>query len=273
MKVKLFGFSIIILINILILSGLELALRLFNLGTDTSLIYQVKIAGEDYLYLNKIYTSQYFGAENVLIPAPNLEFFKKNKSDSLYRIYVLGESTSRGFPYSKLESFPMQLQQMLNKSALGKKIEVINFSIDATNSYIGCDIAKEIVKYPPDLAIIYYGHNEFIGIGGSGQCHKTFFKANKFFSRFRTYQYIKGFIINRSKKNKDSLLERMAAKQLIDYNSPLYKNTINDFKNNYEKILNTLKTNHIDVIACGVARNLKDFKPSNDVRPNNEILQ
>jgi lysophospholipase L1-like esterase len=273
MKIKLLGPGIIVLINILILGSVELILRLCDVGTDPHLIQQVKINGDEYLYLNKIYTLQYIGAENVLIPAPNEELFKKDKVKGQYRIFVLGESTSRGFPYSRLESFPKQLQQMLNNAALGEKIEVINFSIDATNSYTGCDIAKEIVKYPPDMAIIYYGHNEFIGIGGSGQSHKVLFKANKFFYKFRIYQYIKNLIIKHTKKNDASLIERMANKQLIEYNSPLYKNTINDFKHNYEEILSILKAGNIKVIACGVARNLKDFRPLNDIKPGNDVLQ
>ena len=274
MKIKNIGFAIVI--NAIILIVIELMLRILNIGYDTSLIYKTKIASEEYLHLNKNYVLKYFNKDDIDPTGPNNCLFKEKKPENTFRIYVIGESTSRGFPYSRALSFPFQLEQMLNAAKLDKHFEVINFSMDATDSYIGLDIMDEILKYPPDLAIIYYGNNEFIGIGGQGEYHKLFFQMNKKLSCSRIYQLFKRGITKITKKENKLFIEKMADKNPVSYQSEAYHSTINDFTSNYARMIEKLRANNIEVIACGVARNLKDFKPGNSaVSPDfiNQIEQ
>jgi tetratricopeptide (TPR) repeat protein len=263
----------IALFNLLLLVFIEIILLLFGVGIKTSLLYRTKIENQEHLYFNEYFTSQYFSTTNVTIPAANPHLFTTRKPDETYRIYVIGESTSRGFPYSKTESFPYQLGQMLNGAKAHKNFEIINFSMDATNSFIGYDIAKQAINHTPDLAIIYYGHNEFIGIGGTGTYHTAIFQINKFLGRFRTYQLLKSIASKFSKPDSRAILERMAGKQRIEFASDAYNTTMNDFHSNYEKIVTLFKDKGVEVIACGVAKNLKDFKPSNSYNIQKEDIQ
>jgi len=263
MKMKIKNIGFVIVINVIILIVIELMLRILNIGYDPSLIYKTKIAGEEYLYLNKNYVLKYFNRDDIDPTGPNNCLFKEKKPENTFRIYVIGESTSRGFPYSRAVSFPFQLEQMLNAAKLDRQFEVINFSMDATDSYIGLDIMNEILKYPPDLAIIYYGNNEFIGIGGQGEYHKFFFQMNKKLSCSRIYQLFKRGITKITKKENKLFIEKMAGKNPVAYKSETYNSTINDFTSNYTRMIEKLSANNIEVIACGVARNLKDFKPGN----------
>jgi tetratricopeptide (TPR) repeat protein len=263
----------IVLFNLLILALIEVVLRVTGVGYKTTLLYQTEIEDQKHLYFNEFFTSKYFSTSNVTIPAANPHLYLKEKPSDVYRIYIIGESTSRGFPYTKTESFPYQLSQMLNKAQIGKSFEIINFSMDATNSFIGYDIAKQAIKYPPDLAIIYYGHNEFIGIGGTGTYHNALFQANKFLLNFRIYQFLKSVVSRFSKTDTRAILERMAEKQRIDFNSPKYTATLADFRSNYDKIVTLFKNNGVDVVTCGVAKNLKDFKPSNSYKVERNDIQ
>ncbi|MBN1598679.1 MAG: hypothetical protein JW894_10320 [Bacteroidales bacterium] len=258
---KIRNIAFIIIINLSILALIEILFRLFGVGADTSLLYSKEINGKETLYLNNIYTYKYYSTTNIIIPAPDKYLFPREKPDSIFRIYVIGESTSRGFPYSKTESFPYMLNLMLNNAGTGKIYEVINFSIDATNSYTGTDIAKELVKYPPDLAIIYYGNNEFIGIGGGGSFKSVTFRLNKLMSPLRIYQLLKSIISNLGNKDKTAILEQMAKKEDVEFGSKKYLETLRCFETNYKEIISTLKNNNIEIITCGVVRNLKDFKP------------
>ena len=259
---KIKDFFAVILIAALILVLVEFTLRLIGFGNDMSLLQEKKINNQKYLLIHPFFCYKYFPNFTEIVPATVTQLFAVQKPDNVFRIYIIGESTSKGFPYSRIESFPYQLEQMLNKAKTQYRFEVVNFSMDATNSHIGLDVVKELVRYPPpDLAIIYYGHNEFIGIGGGGSYHNPFFQLNKKFSNLRIYQSLKLLSTKISKRDPRTLLERMTKKKGVEYNSKVYKNTMNDFEKNYESILNLLTKNNIKVIACGVVKNVKEFKP------------
>ena len=258
---KIKDFFAIILVAILIFGLIEFTLRLIGFGNDISLLLNKEIGNKKYLMANPHFCSKYFPNYTASMPAIVSQLFVGQKPDNVFRIYIIGESTSKGFPYSRSESFPYQLEQMLNNAKTQYRFEIINFSMAATNSHIGLDVVKELTRYPPDLAIIYYGHNEFIGIGGSGNYHHPFFRLNKNLSHLRLYQSLKSIATKTSKQDPRILLERMAAKKGVEYNSSVYKNTMNDFEINYGEILNLLTSNNIAVITCGVVKNIKEFKP------------
>jgi len=251
----------IILVATLILVVAEFTLRLIGVGTDKSLLLNKEINNRKYLMVNPFFCSKYFPNYTAYVPAIVPQLFAQQKPDNVFRIYIIGESTSKGFPYSRTESFPYQLEQMLNNAKTQYRFEVINFSMAATNAHIGLDVVKELIQYPPDMAIIYYGHNEFIGIGGAGSYHHPFFQFNKKLSLLRLYQSLKLIVTKISKQDPRILLERMTTKKGVEYNSRVYKNTMNDFQKNYEAILNLLTSNNVTVITCGVVKNVKEFKP------------
>ncbi|MBN2440996.1 MAG: SGNH/GDSL hydrolase family protein [Spirochaetales bacterium] len=265
---KILGVFGIVALNLIILAILELGFQIFGAGVDPSLTYKIKAGEENYIYFNVLYAYKFCTAVVPNIPAPPSELFKEKKDPDTYRIFVIGESTSKGFPYSKLEAFPGQLQQVLTHASTEKKFEVINISMAATNSQIGVDVINQIVGYKPDLVILYYGHNEFIGFGGSGKNLDLLYKLNLFLYNSHIYQTIKLLILNASKTDTMTLLEQqMSGKHRVRYNSPVYNTTINNFSDYYERMILKLKKNNIDVIACGVAKNLKDFQPLNSVKP------
>ncbi len=258
---KIKDFLATILVAILILVVVEFTIRLIGFGNDTSLLLNKKINNQEYLMVNPHFCSKYFPNYSAGIPAIVSQWFVGQKPDNVFRIYIIGESTSKGFPYSRTESFPYQLEQMLNNAKTQYRFEIINFSMDATNSHIGLDVVKELTAYPPDMAIICYGHNEFIGIGGAGRYHHPFFQLNKKLSHLRLYQSLKLTATKISKQDPRTLLERMTEKIGVEYNSRVYKNTMNDFEKNYEAILNLLTSNNVTVITCGAVKNVKEFKP------------
>jgi lysophospholipase L1-like esterase len=258
---KIKDFFAIILVAILFFGLIEFTLRLIGFGNNLSLLLNKEIRNKKYLMANPHFCSKYFPNYTASMPAIVSQLFVGQKPDNVFRIYIIGESTSKGFPYSRTESFPYQLEQMLNNAKTQYRFEVINFSMAATNSHIGLDVVKELTRYPPDLAIIYYGHNEFIGIGGSGSYHHPFFRLNKNLSHLRLYQSLKLTATKTSKQDPRILLERMAEKKGVEYNSRVYKNTMNDFEINYGEILNLLTSKNVAVITCGVVKNVKEFKP------------
>lgn len=251
-------------LNVAAIVLLELFLMLFGVGHPNGFFIKESLKGVKYLYPNKQFAAQFVPGLNTAVPVCPPFYIQEKKENGVFRIFVVGESTSQGFPYSKTEAFPYQLGQMLDFANTGKRIEVVNFSMSAINSHIGRKILSEVVRLQPDLVVLYFGHNEFIGFGGAGEFNKTGYKLSVFLTRFRIYQMLKVLAGNISGKPKVELLAEMARKNVISNTSPVYQQTIDDFASNYSAMLSQLKRMGIPAVACAAARNLADYPPHID---------
>ena len=88
--------------------------------------------------------------------------FPNKKSTSAYRIFCLGGSTTYGRPYSDPTSFCGWLRAFLPRVDPSRDWEVINAGGVSYASYRVSVLMEELVRYKPDLFIIYTGHNEFL---------------------------------------------------------------------------------------------------------------
>src|SRR5258705_2351581 len=60
------------------------------------------------------------------------------------------------------------LQQRLQRTFPGRRIEVVTTAMSAVSSYVLLDFSREILEREPDAVVIYAGHNEYAGILGVG---------------------------------------------------------------------------------------------------------
>jgi tetratricopeptide (TPR) repeat protein len=259
--VRLKNYLFSVLAIIIFFALIELLLFFFKVGGTPDLLKEFSIDGDEYLEVNTNYMYRYFCNTNASIPTLSSHYFLKHKDEKTFRVYVIGESSSQGFPYSKTESFPYMFQQMLQKAVPQKNIEVINFSVSAGNSYIGLDMIKELIKYPPDLLITFYGHNELIGIGGADQYNKLYFKLNLALNHMRSFRGLKELLSSLTKKKSNSLFEEMSSKKPVELNSQVYDETLQHFNKNYHEIIKTFTEKDIPVVMMGVVSNLKDMPP------------
>lgn len=87
------------------------------------------------------------------------------KEKSAFRILCLGESTTFGFA----DSYPSQLQEILNQRNLGIKFSVINKGLPATTtSAIRAQLPENLKQYQPDMVITMIGIND----SGSPLCYR-----------------------------------------------------------------------------------------------------
>ena len=86
----------------------------------------------------------------------------KEKQDNVFRIFVIGGSTTYGYGATSDETtIPGFLQQKFNSEKLDLKIEVINAGNPASDSLDEVFYAKKIIQeFEPDLFIIYDGWND-----------------------------------------------------------------------------------------------------------------
>jgi len=139
--------------------------------------YQPKIITEPYLarnpYLYQVLTpGSYTRPGGARIEVNSLgfrgpEFFPK-KPPGVYRIFVLGGSTSFGYPESirsTADTYPFRLQAELRSRLGSAAVEVINAGvIGYTLRTSLVNFATRLTWYEPDLIIVYHAVNDAIAI-------------------------------------------------------------------------------------------------------------
>ena len=250
---------------------LELILRLFHYGYDTSLFIEDS-KNPGFVYNNAYVSNRFF---TNLQDAPNsyTQTFKKKKSPDTFRIFVLGESSALGFPYTHRGSFPRMLEYRLDKTYPDKEFEVINLSITAVNSYTLMAFTDEIIKMAPDAVLIYSGHNEYFGAMGVGSTNRIGYNRNMikfilYLKQFRVVQLafnlegkLKGTKTLKDQKTDTGLMRKVAGEQRIDFGSELYYRGLNQFENNMDEMLRKYQKHNIPVFLSDIASNEKGQKP------------
>ena len=89
-----------------------------------------------------------------------IERFREDKPAGIFRIFCLGGSTTKGWPFHEYLSYPKLLGLYLRDLLPGKKIEVINAGFHGSDTYSDTRLLRELVNLKPDLFIIYEGRND-----------------------------------------------------------------------------------------------------------------
>ena len=92
----------------------------------------------------------------------NPQQFPQAKAPGVYRIFSVGGSTTFGRPYDDATSFNGWLREFLRATVPDVSWEVINAGGVSYASYRVARLMEELIRYEPDLFIIYSGHNEFL---------------------------------------------------------------------------------------------------------------
>ena len=278
-KKRLFLFKVIsILVPFVVLILLEILLRVFHYGYDPGLFIEYP-ADKNYLVMNPEASKIYF-AQQALATTGNAEYFRKEKGSNTFRIFVLGESTTIGYPYFHNGSFHRWLQYRLAREFPGKNFEIINVSLTAVNSYTVLGFAQQIVHYEPDAVMIYTGHNEYYGALGVASTDKI--SGNQFWvkaiiglRKFRFVQWlsnayykVSGLFSSKKSTGGKTRMEIMVGNQDIAYQSELYKRGVAQFRSNLNATLELLNRNNIPVLISNLVSNEKDLKPFIDLAPD-----
>jgi tetratricopeptide (TPR) repeat protein len=257
-----------ILFSLFILFLLELSLRVFKYGSNLNLFIEYP-NNKEYLVFNPDASKKYF-TNKALATEGNVELFKKKKDEGTLRIFVLGESTTIGYPYFHNGSFHRWLQYRLMHDYPDQNFEIINLSLTAVNSYTVLGFTKELLNYKPDAILIYVGHNEYYGTLGVACTDKI--GGNPFLVNLilnlrelrltqlitNLYEKIAGARMTGSGGTR---MKMMVADEQIPYDSKLFIRGINQFKYNIDKTLSLYNKYKIPVFISNLVSNEKDFKP------------
>lgn len=257
----------------LVFGLVEAGLRLARPSGGLPLFREAPLVRGDYLAASPDVGRRWFaGIEEA--PAPPMEPFASEKDDRTFRVFVLGESSTAGFPYPRNATFSRLLRDVLSDVLPDRLVEVVNLGIAATNSFAMLDMAQEVAAQRPDAVLIYAGHNEYYGAlgaasrvsipGGTGAV-RLYLKL----LRLRTVLALRDALValrlrggaGASELEAASLMEILARDRQIPRESATYDRGVRQFETNLEAIVGTLRQRGIPVLIASVASNLRDQPP------------
>lgn len=255
----------------LVLLVLEGALRLFGYGHDLA-VFTPDAARKGYLVLNRHASKRYF-ANQKNATYGNQEPFAAQKATGTFRIFVLGESTTIGYPYMNNGSFHRWLQYRLLHTYPERDFEVINLSLTAVNSYTVLDFGKAVLDYEPDAVLVYTGHNEYYGAMGvaatKGIGHnRTLARLLMNLRGLRLTQLMASLtdgvttlISGNNVDLRENLMKRMAADQQIALGSEEYQAGLDQFRANMNELADAFSARGVPLLISDLVSNEKDLKP------------
>jgi hypothetical protein len=185
-------FAVLVLLPIIFFVILEIFLRIVHYGNNYD---QWVSVGEGKYVINSVIGKKYFSSGD-FNPSASEDEFDIHKKANAFRIFVLGESSAEGFPYSPMGSFSRYIRRRLELVYPNTPIEVINLGMTAINSYTLLDLLPGVLDQKPDLILIYTGHNEYYGALGVGSVQsfgssRTLIRSILYLNDFRITQLVR----------------------------------------------------------------------------------
>lgn len=265
---KIAFWIITISIPIAVLLLLELGLRIGGYNGQAKDLF-IEFPGQpNHLVTNPDFVDRYFPSFS---PKFDVSPFRKTKTDSTFRVFVLGGSSAEGFPYSPYISFSERIKQKLLLETQGLDIEVINLGMTAVNSYVIRDLSRRLPNYHPDAVVIYAGHNEYYGSFGVASTQFSLVN-NMYIKRLilrlkdvAVYQLLDDLITANTRRPRNrTMMAEVIKKSDINYQSDLFEAGIQQFESNISDVLQRFRDNDIPVYIGTIASNLKDQPPLGD---------
>ncbi len=249
------------LFPIVLLVALELSLRVFGYGYETSFFIRDVVGGREVLRDNAKFGWRFFPPLIARTPEPVV--LNARKDPGTCRIFVLGESAAMGDPDPAV-GLPRMLQAMLEAKFPQKKFEVVNVAMTAINSHVMREIAKECAPLEGDFWIVYAGNNEVVGPFGGG----TVFGPQvpplgwiRFTLWFKTTRI--GQLLSTARRSSHAEWEgmEMFLKQQVRHDDPRLKKVYANFRDNLSDVVRLGTRAGAKVIISTVAVNLRDCPP------------
>lgn len=271
-KRRIFGI-VLVAFPVLIVVGMEVALRLAGYGGNLNLVVKTSIGGKEFYSINRYVATRYFSGGGTTIPEPSEDTFEIRKGARTKRIFCLGESTMAGFPYEFHATAPAFLKDRLSVLLPDYNIEVINVGVSAVSSFVVKDFMDELAAYEPDLYIVYVGHNEFYGAYGVGSTVAirggawltrltiSLLKFRMFLLLRDGYTWLRQSFSSGASTLSGSLMGQMVGEQTIPYGGELYQQARRIYQENLERIISSARSQNVPVLFSALVSNIKTQRP------------
>jgi tetratricopeptide (TPR) repeat protein len=251
---------------LVVLAGLEGALRLGGYGFSTSLFKKATIGGEQCLVENDEFGLRFFPRALARMPAATV--MRANKPAGALRVFILGESAALGDPRPQFGA-GRYLEVLLRERFPGQDFEVVNTGIIAINSHVILPIARECARRQGDVWIIYMGNNEMVGPFGAATVFGrqapalSVVRLTLGIQRARLGQLLVDLVRRLKGPSTDAAWHglEMFQNNIVPPDDPRREVVYHSFARNLEDILEAGINSGARVLLSTVAVNLKDCPP------------
>lgn len=207
----------------------------------------------------------------------NRQRFPKEKPVGAYRVFCLGGSTTYGRPYEDTTSFCGWLRAFLPKADPSRQWELINAGGISYASYRVAMVAEELVRYEPDLLIIYAGQNEFLERRTYGRLINTpraVSEVGALLARTRTYSAVKRGMDSLTERTPETATKRFVlpgeVEAILDdsvgleeyhRDNKFRQQVIDHYRHNLSRIVEIARSGGAAVVLVNPASNLRDCSP------------
>lgn len=265
-----------LLFPLIILTVLEVGLRVAQYGGETPLFEAPEKLHNRYLVPGRRVAARYFPRVKSP-PTPPVDAFLVKKPVHGMRIFVMGESAAAGFPYPANAALSNVVHDALQDVLPNDTVEVVNLGIAATNSFTIADLAPEVIAQHPDAVLIYAGHNEYYGALGAGSTESlgafpAFVRAYLKLERLKIFLLLRNAIsaslaLARPGSQSEisdahpSRMETVVRDQRINLGGVVYERGKRQFESNLLVAIKDFRRAGVAVFIGSTPSNLRDLRP------------
>lgn len=248
--------------------ALELVLRLFGWGGYPAFIREAGELrpGERLCLVEPAATKPYFFA-NPTRPGYSEETnFVMPKPAGTVRIFLIGESAAKGYPQPRNLAMSSFLRAMLEDLWPDRTVEVINMGTTAVASFPLVYMMQEVVRYEPDLVILYVGNNEFFGAYGTASINAAGTMPTWALPLMRAVRGLAvvqalDAIVHRGADEDRTLMEQMVGQSVIPAESPLREAAARNLEAHVGAMIDIAQGAGVPVLVCTTASNESGLAP------------
>lgn len=225
------------------------------------------------LFVKDAAGTKYVTAQN------RLKFFQTDEFAALkapkeFRIFVLGESTVQGEPYTIRTAFPHWLELALQAADSSQDWQVVNCGGISYASYRLAVILNEVLTYQPDLVILCIGHNEFLEdrtYPEHKQMPQWSQQSVSWLARLRTTVLLSTFFRSKNvPKNNPATTLAADAEPMLDFNNGIaayhwdpqwQAGIVAHYRFNMQRMIDACRRANVPVVVMKPSSNLADNPP------------
>jgi len=190
--------------------------------------------------------------------------FPKSKAIGVRRIFVLGESSTLGFPFLEHGSYAWFLKLGLDELEPGHRYQVVNFGAKGFASYRILRVFKEVLNYEPDLIVVMMGQNEFLEKREYRRSAR-FIRIQERLSGLKLYCLLKVMFLKLQPAREQGLIGTDVKWEKMSTDSETRAKIIEHFRFNVKEMVRLADEKKVDLLFLTSASNLKDFAPYHSV--------
>lgn len=190
------------------------------------------------------------------------------KAPGEYRIFLFGGSSAYGFPLADRFSITAWLRKNFSILLLNRKVRVINAAWPGKGSHHVLEGALNVMKYKPDLFIIYDGHNEYYitnRLYVDNALYRMSLKLSFRSAAYRVFSYLlnklrRHLVYGKSSYQEGDGIARKVYKQEAITDAD-YLQILKRFEENTEETLRHAGRHGVEVLLLVPPSDVKDMPP------------